>query len=482
MQLKRSRQIVLRDAPKAVNEKKLLLLSYHFPPGHSVGALRWEKLSAFASSAGWDIDVVTCAPQAISKAAAGRLSALPPGLRVFGVRERHTWIEHMVETLASVRRLAKGKWTRGAPTLPRAGASRPHAAPQSIGRLDSHFSPFSKRDYLRALHAWVAVEHELAWARDAARVSRELLASHEYQALITCGPPHACHFTGGLLARRAGIPHIMDLRDPWSLVERVNESVASPLLFQRFSRLERSTVRNASLIVMNTERAHRAMAQLHKSAASRIVTVMNGFDDEGREPNANHRTDAFRVAFAGTIYLDRDPRPLFRAAALVVRQLGLTPDDFSLEFMGDVMSYDRLTLTEIAEGEGLVGFVRTHAAGSREQALAFLSTAAMLISLPQDSDMAIPSKIFEYMLFDAWLLAFATPDSATAELLTGSGAHVVAPTDVPAIARVLVSCVEAHRRGERPARLADHARFGRKEQARTLLLKIGDVIRTQSHA
>ena len=41
---------------------RLLLLSYHFPPGEATGALRWQKMAHFAAERGWAIDAVTVDP------------------------------------------------------------------------------------------------------------------------------------------------------------------------------------------------------------------------------------------------------------------------------------------------------------------------------------------------------------------------------------------------------------------------------------
>lgn len=143
------------------------------------------------------------------------------------------------------------------------------------------------------------------------------------------------------------------------------------------------------------------------------------------------------VAYAGSIYLDRDPRNLFRAASSFVEARHLSPADFGIELMGSAEKYNGVSIEELASQEGLDGFVRVWPRGSRTAAMEFLAGAAMLLSLPQDSVMAIPSKVFEYMSFDAWLLALADEESATARLLADSGADVVAPDDVDGIAAVL---------------------------------------------
>src|SRR3989442_15204150 len=67
------------------NRRRLLLISYHFPPGQAVGALRWEKLAGFAAERGWGLDVVTLDPSALPDPDWTRVADLPSDTRVYGV-------------------------------------------------------------------------------------------------------------------------------------------------------------------------------------------------------------------------------------------------------------------------------------------------------------------------------------------------------------------------------------------------------------
>jgi hypothetical protein len=267
----------------------------------------------------------------------------------------------------------------------------------------------------------------------------------------------------------------MDLRDPWSLIERWNESVASPWTPRIAYRHERTALREAALVVMNTEPAREAMQALYPEHAARILAVTNGFDDDEALP-PSPAGERFRVAYAGTIYLDRNPLMLFRAAARVIQELGLDPKDFAIELMGQVESLDGLSLEQIAETVGIGAFVRVHAPGTRQAAAHFLATANLLVSLPQDSHMAIPSKVFEYMRYEASLLALAEPQSATAQILRGTLADVVRPDDLDALAGVLRRRYLEYREGRRPERIASDQRFSRRTQAARLFAAIDGLL------
>jgi hypothetical protein len=203
---------------------------------------------------------------------------------------------------------------------------------------------------------------------------------------------------------------------------------------------------------------------------------MNGAD-EGPTPASRHGT-RFVLAYAGDIYLDRDPRILFRAAARLVRELQLTPADFGIALIGGVNRYGQIPVTQMADEEGLSGFVSVGPPRPHREAMEFLAEAMMLVSLPQDSDLAIPAKIFEYMRFDAWILALATAESATGLLLRESGADVVAPDDVERLTHVIRERYLQYRSGIRPARIATDGRYSRRGQAEVLLNAISNCVKS----
>src|SRR5262245_66159529 len=75
--------------------RRLLLLSYHFPPGQSVGALRWQQLLSHAAEQGWGVDVVTLDPGSVSDPDMSRLAGIPPSTRVYGIRAPRLQIERV---------------------------------------------------------------------------------------------------------------------------------------------------------------------------------------------------------------------------------------------------------------------------------------------------------------------------------------------------------------------------------------------------
>ncbi|HYK11343.1 MAG TPA: oligosaccharide flippase family protein [Gemmatimonadales bacterium] len=452
--------------------KRLLLISYHFPPDPAVGAVRWGKLVRFAVERGWQMDVVTRDPSQLSHPDAAALAELPAGVHIHHVPDRRGLAERFESALRGfVRHFRR---PRRAQT---AGEARvPQRAPmvESLGREEMARWPRTARAWVRVHHALMEHAQGDCWARDAEAVARRLMDRHSVTAVITCGPPHTAHRAGQALQRRTGIPWVLDLRDPWSLVQRLPEGIASPAWLFLAARREAQAARFASLIVVNTERHATALRARYPAASCPIIPVLNGCDDEPLPPSRDR--ERFVIAYTGTIYLDRDPGPLFRGVARAVRELGVRPQDLGIELMGHVASFNGASVHDLAAAAGIPDYVRLSPPAPKNAARELLAGAAVLVVLPQDSDMAIPAKVFEYLRFDAWVLALASPASATGELLSGTIADVVPPGDEAGIARVICDRFQRFQRGERPTRISTHPRFSRHAQAEVLFRSIERVV------
>lgn len=449
----------------AAGDARLLLISYHFPPDPGVGGLRWQKFVRHGAERGWGCDVISLDPAALSGRDQGRAADLPAGVRVYGVPLPRLRIEGFEEAVWGACRKSCA-WVARATAIgcPQPVGERPTS--WSIGRQELRYLPSRPRDLLRAYWAWLEYARTGRWALQAAKTALDIYEPGTHRAVIASGPPHMAHVAGRMVARATGLPFIMDMRDPWSLAQRLPEAIASPVWFRLAARRERQAVAQASLVVTCSTPLRDAMRKEYREAANRTIAVLNGCDGEPAPPSRHGRR--FIVAYAGSIYLDRDPRSLFRAAARLIADQRLEPADFGIDLMGRVGWYDGLRVETIAAEEGVGEFVRTFPTAPRAEALRFLARAAMLVILPQDSDLAIPAKVFDYMEFNAWLLALAERGSATELLLRDSGADVVSPQDIEGIAAALWRRYTMFRGRWRPPRLADDERYSRRTQARAL--------------
>jgi glycosyltransferase involved in cell wall biosynthesis len=441
--------------------RRMLLVFFYFAPSAEVGVLRWMSLAKFGAERGWAVDVVTLHPSFMGTLDSTRLTQLPPGVRLFGFSgEEPLWFRGLV---GAWRRLNGRVGTNGGSGL---GG---HLDGSDLGRgLTAADAPAWRRAF-RSRMVFMLGD---SLARRATELGTALARSAPYDLVVSSGPPHAAHSAASAIAAQTGLPFVMDMRDPWSDDTAMPEELRSAA-WQKIARAhEDRCVASAAAVVVTSE-AHEALqVRKYPFLKTRVRTVMNGADVD---PIPKSRLgNRFLVAFAGMIYLGRDPRVLFRAAARVARETGARPDQFAVEFMGDD-ACNGIPLATIAEEAGLVEHFKAHGFRPRREALDLLSQASVLVSLPLRTTMTLPAKLFEYMRFDAWLLALAEDESATAALLRGTGADVVEPDDEARIAEVLRARFDEFRAGRRPVAVNHDGRFDRAVQSGRMFALLEEV-------
>ncbi len=451
-------------------DRRLLVVSYHFPPDRAVGAKRWEKFAQFAAERGWGLDVFMRGD--VRDADVGEAArALPSGVRAFAVPIPKLRAERFED---AVWRAVKGRRSAATPQIaPSAGAltSAPPQRPSSIPRAELRWALHTPRGWMRAYWAALDFARIGAWGDGVVEAVASIFDPAVHRAVVTSGPPFMSHDAGRRISERYRIPFVMDMRDPWRHVERLAEGIATPAWTRLAARYERKAVKRAGLIVANTEVARRQLAATYPTREDDIIVVTNGSDED--ELPVQRRGGRFVIAHVGTLYLDRDPRALFQAAAEVIRKHALTPDDISLEFIGELEAVGGFPIREVAEIEGISDYVKTGPSRPYRDALAFMADATMLVTMSGSNIAAIPAKTFECVRFPAWILALSEPGSATAMLLAGTGADVASSGDAVGIAAIIERRFKEHRAGVHPEPIGHHARFSRKHQADILFEALG---------
>jgi len=452
------------ESPPRFGGRRLLLVSYHFPPDPSVGSLRWEMMLRHVAECGWCADVLMMEPADSPQFERSRLSSLPPGTRLFGV----SLPGQPLIALLRFRQLFLPRARRSAATA--SELTKEQKSPEVLG------GPPGLRRLLNQLKRdLLAKSYYRQWRRWAARAARYGIALSrvtEYECVISSGPPHMAHEAARRISQAASLRLITDFRDPWTSDDVPAESVNGPAWKALSNHYERGAVEASSLIVTNTASSARFMTARYPHLASRIITIMNGADLRPESPaNPSPR---FTIAYAGSLYGGRYPQPLFRAVRSVADRRGLTDADLAVHFIG-VDEPQREPLMQMASREGIESFFTCETWRPRSEAMALLDRSSILVLLPQVHVHSVPAKLFEYMQRPVWVLVLAEAETAVAELLRGTAADVVAPDDVNAIADVIGRRFDESRSGMKPLPLNAEGTFSRERQTELLFREIDRV-------
>jgi glycosyltransferase involved in cell wall biosynthesis len=284
----------------------------------------------------------------------------------------------------------------------------------------------------RSLSRRVLVPDEnVTWNLTAIPAAVRIARSEGIDVVLTTSPPNSVHLIGAAVKRTTDARWVADLRDsigahPHRRVERasvrakekVSESVA------------RLVARQADVIVAASEAI--ADEALALEPAGVVTTILNGADFDDFAGLEYRRGDRFRITHTGSFFGKRDPRPFLTALA----ESGL--EDVVARFVGDFRVADR----EWAEQLGLGDRLELHPYVSRREALALQRDSDALLLLIPDAggrgQGVLSGKVFEYLAAERPILAAVPPDGAAAELITDTGAGIVAaPDDVPGLTRAL---------------------------------------------
>jgi hypothetical protein len=456
------------ESPPGVAGRRLLLVSYHFPPDANVGALRWEMMLRQAAQHGWSADVLMMDIAGAEAIERSRLDKLPPGTRLFGVRLP----PQPLLGLLRLRQRLVPRARRKAATASELSEGPDTSVNQGGRPLFATFNNLKRnllaKSYYRQWRRWVA---------RAARYGIALSRVTEYECVISSGPPHMAHEAARRIAVAASVPLITDFRDPWTSDDVVTPSMNGTVWKAMSNRYESLALEASALIVANTPSSARFTRAKYQHLASKVITVMNGADANRRSPE--NPASRFTIAYAGSLYGGRYPQSLFRAVRRVVESRGLTSSDLVVHFVG-VDELQREPLMQMASREGIESFFICETWRPRSEALALLDRSALLVLLPQVHNHSIPAKLFEYVQLAVWVLVLTEPGTAVAELLQDTAADVVTPRDVSAIANVIGRHFDEMRQGVKPVPLNADGRFSRERQTEHFFRELERVIRSSA--
>jgi hypothetical protein len=239
--------------------------------------------------------------------------------------------------------------------------------------------------------------------------------------ILSSSPPGTAHLIASRISRTVCKPWVADYRDLWSGNHQDTRASWARALS---TRLEKRALRFVSEIVAVSEPNAASLQMMHRRPST---VVSNGFETS-EFTSKRHPPERFTVVHAGTLYPQtRDPRPILNTVARLLSAGNLRRDLLSICFWG---SYS-LVLQEAVEALNLADVVRTGRL-SRRDILIEIRNAHVLLLLESPSPVAIgvtTGKLYEYLGARRPIIATAPRHGEIAQVLSASGAGVIANTE-----------------------------------------------------
>jgi glycosyltransferase involved in cell wall biosynthesis len=424
--------------------KRVLLISYYYPPRQGVGGVRAGGLAKYLPQFNWEPIIFT--------------PKLPPGNRP------------PARVIETGYRDVLSYWKARMGFDPTRGFQEQLQLPQSQ-------SPRSYLMHTRAIY-WLKSlitypDPSKGWLPFARQALLQFATQEHVDAIVSSAPPMSSHLVGVEAGNILQCPWVADCRDMLP-----DAPFGSRLLRKRLRSLERRTLQKADALVTVSAPWADHLRRQHPSKS--VVAITNGFDPD--EVVGCKRTATFSITYTGQLYDgERDPTLLFEVLGELIRENVLPSSIVRVRFYG---SPDPWLAAQI-ERNGLREVVEIHGSVSRRESLQHQRESQILLLLGINVPMyegGYPAKLFEYLAARRPIIALGGRPGVVGQLLaeTGTGMFVVSKTELRAF---LVSayaefcgCAQVAYRGDPTA----IAQYTHQEMARKFAQTLDNTLETQA--
>jgi glycosyltransferase involved in cell wall biosynthesis len=375
--------------------KKVLIITYYWPPSGGSPVLRWLKFSKYLRNFGWEPLIYTPSNPEPQEKDESLLSEITPGIKI---------IKSVITEPYSVYKLLTGR-----------------NKDERIGT--SLLSEKKKSSVLNKLSLWIRSnffipDPRVLWIRPSVRLLSSYLLRNPVDAVITTGPPHSMHLIGFGLKKKAGIKWIADFRDPWTNIDFYQELLLTKYADKKHRFLEKKVLTGADAVIAVSPSMSRDFI---KTGVKNAVTITNGF--EPVETSVSFTNLKFSITHLGSIPYSRNPESLW----IVLSEFASLNKEFSDRLQINLIGKADYKVIESIKKSGLGKYLVYQSYIPHKQAVGFLKNSAMLLLLINKSVNAkgiLTNKLFEYMSVKRPVLAIGPEDGDAAEIIndTHSGA------------------------------------------------------------
>ena len=403
------------DQASVRQPKHVLIVSSHFPPERAAAVHRILRTMKQLCASNWPVSVLTVDPQyyksgtPVDPSLVGRL---PDDVKVYrakvfrGLTVAARWRRQLQHAVKSRLRGLFGSADRASgssdrsPAAPTATVTRPY------------------------------IDTDIGWFLPAILEGSRVIRREKPDIIFSSAPPFTCHLVAGWLARRHDITWVADFRDPWARSPWKRADLTDSWKLRLREWLERLVIERADAVILNTPALREEFVEYYGPwFARKFHTVTNGYDAEHVTPflrPAMRRSSRLVLTHAGSLYRQRDPRPLVQALGSAIAKGRISADAIELNFIGTVAP--QFQLAETIRDLKLESSVRLTPPVSHERCMQYLLESDVLIVIQPGTRLQVPVKLYEYLPFKKPILALA-PGGALTEIAEDSGLGVVIDPD-----------------------------------------------------
>ncbi len=381
--------------------RRVLMISYLFPPMGGGGVQRMLKFVKYLPDFGWTPHILTCQPPRGGLRDEGLLKEIPMSTPI----------------------------TRSPALLP------------------PRWLPWRVRDFITR---WLlTVDEQVGWLPFANRAARRIIQENPVQVIYSTSAPYSAHLIARQLHQRTLLPWVADFRDPW--IGNFNLRFPTPVHRKWVERLERQVIQDADRILVVSPPMGRSFCErIAGIFPEKITWLPNGFDaqDFSNAPTIKRDKDCFYLVYTGSFYTrGLTASPILHAIQMALQSGRIPRRRMRVQLIGNIGKSTQKCISEL----GLSDLIETPGYVSHEQSIAHLLAAEALllvIGSSLDSSMVYTGKVFEYLGANKPILCLAD-DGVAAKLIRDTHTGIVVPPDdVSQISQNLVAMYQQWQTGQ----------------------------------
>lgn len=423
--------------------KKVLIITYYFPPAGGPGVQRWLKFTKYLPDFG--VQPIVYIPENPTYPIIDNELESEISDKVIVIKNK------IFEPYGLASIFSKNK----------------------TKKISSGIIPSAKKQsLLEKVFLWVRgnlfiPDARVLWVNSSVTYLEKYIKENSITTVITTGPPHSLHLIGLKLKSKLDIQWIADFRDPWTTIGYHKSLLLTNSSQKKHKQLEKEVLTLADTIIVTSTNTKAEFEQITKQP---IEVITNGYDFEKIiKPPLDEK---FTLAHIGSLLSERNPLILWQSLSELLAEIPGFANDFELKLIGTVSQevLDTIKTYNLDANLNYIGYV------SHNEAVLYQRKSQVLLLIEinsPDTKCIIPGKLFEYMVSERPIVAIGPSGSDFAEIITTTNTGVFFNyAEKDTLKKVLLEYYEKYKQGNlksNPVGLQNYSRRNLTEKLAKLL-------------
>ncbi|MCK8142990.1 glycosyltransferase family 4 protein [Flavobacterium sp. I-SCBP12n] len=280
-----------------------------------------------------------------------------------------------------------------------------------------------KQSFLDKTFLWIRgnlfiPDARVFWVKPSVSYLEKYIVQNNIDTIITSGPPHSLHLIGLELKQKLDLKWFADFRDPWTTIGYHKSLRLSSFAAKKHKVLEHQVLNSADMIIVTSKTTK---TEFEAITARPITVITNGYDAEQVEKQT--LDSKFSLAHIGSFLSERNPLILWESLVELVHEIPDFKSHLEIKLIGAVSQEVLETITHF----GLNFYLNNLGYVSHKEAIAHQRKSQVLLLIEIDSEdtkSIIPGKLFEYMVSNRPIVAIGPEGSDFAGIITDTNTGV----------------------------------------------------------